>query len=81
LFANYVAEIPTNGEVTKVQQFPMNKTERDTMQEILDKYIKIGILDALTSAWNASAFFVKSNTDLKILWRPRNGVWSKTTAI
>jgi Reverse transcriptase (RNA-dependent DNA polymerase)/RNase H-like domain found in reverse transcriptase len=58
LFANHVAEIPTNGEVTRVPPFPMNKIKRDAMQEILDEYIERGIVEPSTSAWNPPAFLV-----------------------
>jgi hypothetical protein len=58
-FANHVAEISTNGEVTEVPLFLMNKIKCDAMQEILDKCIQWGIVEASSSAWNAPAFLVK----------------------
>jgi hypothetical protein len=45
LFADHVAEIPTNGEITRMPLFPMNKIKRDAMQEILDEYIERGIVE------------------------------------
>jgi hypothetical protein len=59
LFANHVAEIPTNGEVTRVPLFPVNKINCDAMLEILDEYFERGIIEPSTSAWNAPAFLVK----------------------
>jgi hypothetical protein len=43
LFANHVAEVPANGEVTKVILFPINKINHKAMQEILDENIKKGL--------------------------------------
>jgi hypothetical protein len=45
-FADNVAEVPTNSEVTKVPQFPMNKIKWDAMPETLDEHIKRGIVEA-----------------------------------
>jgi hypothetical protein len=45
LFANHVAEIPTNGKKTTVPLFPMNKIKCNAMQEILHEYIKRGIAE------------------------------------
>jgi hypothetical protein len=59
VFANGVAEVPKNGEMTTVLLLSMNKIKRDSMLEILDKYIKRGIVEASASALDAPDFFVK----------------------
>jgi hypothetical protein len=65
LFANDFAEIPTNGEVTRVPSFPMNKIKCDAMQEILDKNIERGIVETSRSAWNAPACLIKKQLGSK----------------
>jgi Reverse transcriptase (RNA-dependent DNA polymerase) len=60
LFVKHVAEIPTNDGIVNVPPFPMNKTKRDAMQEIINEYIERGVVEPSYSAWNAPAFLVKN---------------------
>jgi hypothetical protein len=53
------AEMPTNGKVSRVPLFLMNKINRNTMREINIIYIKIVIIEASSSAWKALVFLVK----------------------
>jgi hypothetical protein len=64
LFAHHVAEKPNNGEITKLPPFLLNKIKSDAMLEILNKYIKRGIVETSTSAWNACADLVKRQQGL-----------------
>jgi hypothetical protein len=72
-FANHVAEIPSNGKVTKAPLFRMNKIRRDCMQEILDKYIERGIERHQHQHGTPKLFSSKSSMDQMKLWRPRDG--------
>jgi hypothetical protein len=59
LIASHLSKVINNGEVTKVPLFPMNKIKRDSMHQIIDKYIKRDIMEASTLPSNSLASLVQ----------------------